>query len=389
MKYNFDEIIPRENTNCYKYDLREKIFGIKDVLPMWVADMDFSSPPCVTDAIINRARHPVYGYTFRSASYYEAVSGWMKKRFNWNVEQKDISFSPGIVSAINLCVQKLTKPNDGIIIQSPVYFPFFSAISNNGRRILNNQLLEKNNNYYIDFYDFEKKAADAAMFIFCHPHNPVGRLWTAEELEQIIDICKRHNVLIISDEIHHDMVLNKREHIPLASLSSSASEISICCTSPSKTFNIPGLATSSLIIPNPDLKKKYDDALEACHTGMGNIFGFVALEAAYKHGEDWLDQLLSYLRKNLKFLTEFINQYIPEISITIPEATYLAWLDFRKINIRHDKIQEFLATKAGIGLNEGKTFGPGGEGFQRLNFAVPKIKLEESLHKLEKAIHKI
>ncbi len=389
MQYNFDEIIPRENTNCIKYDLREKIFGTKDLQPLWVADMDFASPPFIMDAIINRARHPVYGYTFRSNSFYEAVTGWMKKRFSWNIDPKIISFSPGVVPAINLCIQHLTSPNDGIIIQSPVYHPFFSAIENNGRKLLNNQLIEKNNKYYIDFDDFEKKAAKARMFIFCHPHNPVGRIWAEDELKQIVQICCKHKVFIISDEIHHDLVFQGHKHIPLASLNPDASEISICCVSPSKTFNIAGLSTSAVIIPNPGLKKSYEDALEACRIGMGNIFGFVALEAAYNFGEEWLDQLLSYLQENLDFLCEFINQNIPEVKITVPEATYLVWLDFRNINIKKDNVHSFLSTKAGIGLNDGKTFGPGGEGFQRLNFALPKIKLEEALEKLKKALYKI
>lgn len=386
MQYNFDEIIIRENTNCIKHDLREKIFGIKEVQPLWVADMDFASPPFITEAIIERAKHPVYGYTFRSSSFYEAVTGWMKRRFEWEIDPNEISFSPGIVPAINLCIQNFSSPDDGILIQSPVYPHFFNAIENNGRKIINNQLIEKDNKYYIDFNDFEQKAAEAKIFIFCHPHNPVGRVWTEDELKRIVQICSKNNVLIISDEIHHDLVFDGQKHIPLIALNSRAADITICCVSPSKTFNVAGLSCSALIIPNKDLKQKYENALEACHNGMGNIFGFVALEAAYNYGDEWLDQLLIYLQGNLRFLEEFIRENLPAIRITVPEATYLAWLDFRNINISKEKLHDFLIRKAGIGLNEGKTFGPGGEGFQRLNFALPRIKLEEAMERLKKAL---
>ena len=389
MKFNFDEIILRENTNCYKYDYREKFFGTQDLQPMWVADMDFATPPFITEAVIQRARHPVYGYTFRNKGFYEAISGWMSKRFSWNIDNDWISFSPGVVPAINLCVQCFTNPGDGIIVQSPVYFPFFSAVTHHGRKLLNNQLIEKDNKYQIDFEDFEKKASEASMFIFCHPHNPVGRVWHKAELEQLVNICKKHNVLIISDEIHHDLVLNGNKHIPVGSLNEEASDISICCIAPSKTFNLAGLSTSALIIPNKVLKKKFDKTMEDFHIGMGNIFGITALESAYNYGEEWLEQLLNYIERNLSFLQDFTEQRIPEIRVTPPEATYLVWLDFRGLGMNQKQLRNFATFKAGIGMNDGKTFGLGGEGFQRMNIAVPYIKLEEALHKLEKAIRNI
>ena len=389
MKYNFDEIILRENTNCYKYDFREKVFGTQDLQPMWVADMDFASPPFITEAIRKRAGHPVYGYTFRTKGFYDSISGWMKKRFNWNIDNDWISFSPGVVPALNLCVQCFTNPGDGIIVQSPVYFPFFSAVTQHGRKLLNNQLIENDNKYEIDFEDFEKKASEASMFILCHPHNPVGRVWTRTELEQIVTICKKNNVLIISDEIHHDLVLNGYQHIPLGHLSEQASDILICCIAPSKTFNLAGLSTSALIIPNKDLKKKYDATMEGLHIGMGNIFGYIALEAAYNQGEEWLEQLLLYIEKNFSFLQNYLEQKIPEIRVTPLQATYLVWLDFRGLKMDQKELSNFVTFKAGIGMNNGPSFGMGGKGFQRMNVAVPIIKLEEAMHKLEKAIKNI
>ncbi len=388
MQYNFDKIIPRENTDCYKYDKRKSVFGTEEVQPMWLADMDFATPDFITDSLICRAKHPVYGYTFRSGNFNQAVAGWMQKRFGWNIDNNWISFSPGIVPAINLCVQCFSKPGDGIIIQSPVYAPFFSAIKAHGRKILNNQLIEKQHKYYIDFNDFEKKARNAVLFIFCHPHNPVGRVWTEAELNQLVSICRENNVLIVSDEIHHDLVLNGNKHIPLAQLNGDAAAISLCCVSPGKTFNLAGLSTSAIIIPDSNNRKKYEHTMDKFHMGMGNIFGFIALEAAYSKGEEWLDQLLRYLEKNLEFLLDFINRRIPEISVVVPEATYLVWMDFRKLEMDNISLQKFLVQEAGIGLNNGSAFGPGGEGFQRMNIAVPFKKLEEAMLKLENAIKK-
>ena len=388
IRYNFDEEIDREGTDCIKFDLRKQYFGTENVQPMWVADMDFAIPPFIRDAVIKRAMHPVYGYTSRPASFNNSVIRWMKLRFDWDVKDEWISFSPGVVPALNLCVLAYTKPGDGIIVQPPVYYPFFKAVKDHKRKILFNQLVEKKNKYYIDFEDFEEKASQATMFILCHPHNPVGRVWTKDDLQKIIDICKKYNVLILSDEIHSDLNLSGFKHIPLATLSDYSTGI-ITCTAPSKTFNLAGLSTSILIIQDKILKSKYDRILDHMHIGMGNIFGNLALEVAYNYGEEWLSQLLEYIEGNYLFLKQFIENKIPELLVTPLEATYLVWIDFRKLPVNSKKLKDFVIQKAELGLSDGPIFGPGGEGFQRMNIAVPRIKLEEALNKLERAISEL
>ena len=386
IKYNFDELIQREETNSVKYDLRKYYFGTSSLQPMWVADMDFATPPFIRDAVISRAKHPIYGYSVRPESFNDSIRQWMKKRFDWNIKNNWMSFSPGIVPGINLCILAFTRPGEGVLVQPPVYFPFFSAITNHNRSIHYNQLIEKDNLYSIDFEDMEEKAAKASVFILCHPHNPVGRVWKTWELQKMAEICNKHKVLIISDEIHSDLMLNGNRHIPLATLGESIADQSITCIAPSKTFNLAGLSTSMLIIPNKSLKARYDEVLENVHVGAGNIFGDTALESAYTHGEEWLSQMISYLEANLDFLTKFIQTRIPELIITPLEATYLVWIDFRGLGMENNRLKEFLCYQAGIGLSDGTTFGPGGDGFHRMNIAVPRIKLEEALLKLENAI---
>jgi cystathionine beta-lyase len=297
MIYNFDKIIQRENTACVKYDLRKAFFGNDTILPLWVADMDFETPDFIREAVIKRASHPVYGYTFRTESFSQSIVDWMRKRHHWEIKKEWVSFSPGVVPALNMAVLAFTKPGDKVIVQPPVYFPFFTAVKNHGRELVYNQLIEKDGRYEMDFDDLEKKADEKTrLLLLCHPHNPVGRLWGKKELETLVDICARKNILIISDEIHSDLMLNGNVHIPLATLSQKAADISLTCIAPSKTFNLAGLSTSALIIPNENLKKEYEKILDHLHVGMGNIFGITSLEAAYNHGEEWLDQLLQYLK---------------------------------------------------------------------------------------------
>lgn len=389
MTYNFDKIIDRENTSCVKYDLRKAFFGTEAVLPMWVADMDFETPDFIREAVIKRASHPVYGYTFRSDSFSGSIISWMQRRHNWTVQNDWVSFSPGVVPALNLAVLAFTKPGEKVIVQPPVYFPFFTAVKNHGRELVYNQLVEKDGNYQMDFGDLERRIdSKTRMLLLCHPHNPVGRLWSARELETLVEICSRKNVLIVSDEIHSDLILGGNIHVPLASLSSKAAEISLTCIAPSKTFNLAGLSTSALIIPNEENKKKYEKTLEDLHVGMGNLFGIVSLEAAYNNGEEWLLQLLDYLNGNLRFLNEFISLKIPQVKVFQPQATYLVWLDFRKLGMKNKELRDFIIYKAGIGLNDGPTFGPGGDGFQRINIAMPRSVLQIALEKLESAIRK-
>ena len=308
IKYDFDRIIDRSGTDSVKYDILQPLFGKQDVLPMWVADMDFAVPDFVKDAVIERAKHEVYGYTIRPKRYYETISGWLERRHGWKVEPDRIDFSPGVVPALVLSVLGFTEPGDRILVQSPVYFPFFSSIERHGRVMVNNQLLDHDGSYTIDFEDLEQKfRSGIKMMMFCHPHNPVGRAWSQDELQQLADLVVKYDVLMLSDEIHSDLLLFGHRHVPFAKLGKEVADRTITCIAPSKTFNLAGLHTSAVIIENPVMKKQYEKILEDIHVGGGNIFGFVALEAAYREGEEWLEQLLRYLEGNYLFLEDFLN----------------------------------------------------------------------------------
>mgnify|MGYP006281953605 FL=1 len=388
MTYNFDKITQRDNTNSVKYDLRKEYFGKEDVLPLWVADMDFETPDFIREAIIKRAEHPIYGYTVRKDSFYNSIISWMGRRHAWKVEKDWISFSPGIVPALNMCVLGFTEPEDKILIQPPVYFPFFRAVKDHDRTLLENVLVYDNDHYRIDFDDFEKKAREAKVFILCHPHNPVGRLWDHQELSRMVEICKKNNVIIFSDEIHSDLILTERKHIPLLNIP-GADEITVSMYAPSKSFNLAGLSTSFLIIPDKKLKLRYDRTIDNLHMGMGNVFGNVALEAAYNEGEEWLKQVLEYIAENIDFLGDFLKNMIPEIKPIVPEATYLVWLDCKALKLNDEELKNFMINSAGLGLNHGPVFGKGGEGFQRINVATPRRLLQEALTKLEKAVKEL
>jgi len=387
MKNNFDKIIERENTNCVKYDLRKQIFGTTDLIPMWVADMDFETPDVIIEAIKKRLEHPVLGYSFRPESFYTSIIDWMKIRHQWNVKKEWISFSPGVVPALNMIVLGLTEADDKIIVQPPVYFPFFTAIENHGRKLINNPLIIKNSRICIDFIDLEAKISEGAKMLFlCNPHNPGGSVWKRDELLKIADLCLKNNVIVVSDEIHSDLIFSPNKHIPFASLSKEISDITITCMAPSKTFNIAGLSTSFLVISNHELMKKYNKTLDNVHVGQGNIFGTIALEAAYNQGSQWLEELLSYLRINIDFVENFLKNNIPEIKMLKPEATYMIWLDCRNLKMNDKTLRNFLIKEAKIGLNDGPVFGIGGEGFQRMNIACPQSVIEKALIRLKKAV---
>ncbi len=382
MTYNFDKIIDRSNTSCVKYDLRQTIFGKADVIPMWVADMDFETPGFIRDAIIQRASHPVYGYTFRDESYYQAIIDWMKSRHNWSIQKDEIVFCPGVVPALNFAVQAFTKPGDKIIVQPPVYFPFFGAVKDHERVLVYNQLLQKETTYEIDFNLLEEQAKDAEMLILCNPHNPVGRCWNRSELEKIAQICLKHNVLIVSDEIHADLVMPGYKHEIFANLSPEVAAITLTMHAPSKTFNLAGLSTSSVIISNPEIRTKFSKFIEKMHLGMGNLFGSVASTAAYSQGEEWRLQLIDYINDNINFAEEYIKENIPALKMFRPEATYMIWLDFREFGLDTETLKQKLIHEAGVGFNTGKDFGPGGEGFMRMNVACTRATLEEALGRL-------
>ncbi len=386
MNYNFSEIIDRSNTASVKYDLRNLIFGSGDVVPMWVADMDFRTPDFIIDALKKRLEHEILGYSIRTESYYNAFAGWLKRRHNWEVKREWVAFSPGVVPALNMAVLAFTRPGDRIIVQPPVYFPFFDAVSRNGRNLVYNPLILENGRYRMDYDDLEKSCIEgASMLILSNPHNPGGNAWREDELRRMADICLKYNVLIVSDEIHCDLVNEGYKHTVLASQSPEIADLTVTMMAPSKTFNLAGLATASVIISNPDLRRKYTEVLEDLHIGNGNIFGNAASEAAYLHGDEWLGQLLEYIQDNIDYLEEFIELNLPLVRMIKPEATYMVWLDFRLAGMNDEELKKFLIEKAGLGLNEGTMFGPGGSGFMRMNLACPRKTLEYALDRLKSA----
>ncbi len=387
MKYDFDTIIDRRDTNCVKYDLRGKLFGREDILPMWVADMDFPVAGFIIDAISDRLKHPVLGYTFRSGSFAESVTSWLDRRHNWKVETGAVGFSPGIVPALNMCVLEFSDPGDRVVVQPPVYFPFFSAVSNHGRELLYNQLVKRDGNYEMDFDHLEGLFKDGVkLFFLCNPHNPVGRVWSMEELQKLADLCVKYKVLVISDEIHSDLLLFGHRHIPFATLGKEVADLTLTCMAPSKSFNLAGLYTSVMIATNHRLKERYEKVLDAVHVGGDNILGQVALEAAYTRGDDWLDQLLVYLEDNYRAFCSVLNSSVPELFISPLEATYLAWLDFSFLKLDDKSLNDFIIHRAGLGLNDGPMFGPGGSRHQRLNLATPRKILMEAAGRLTAAV---
>lgn len=387
---NFDNIIERRGTDSIKYDKMKDFIGADDLVPMWVADMDFATPDFVMEAIRQRANHPILGYSFRPESFYNSVAGWMHRRHGWKVDLDQISFSPGVVPALYLALKGFSEPGDKIIVQPPVYFPFFSTIKTNQRRIIYNQLVENQGNYSMDFDDLKKKIDSKTKLIFVsNPHNPVGRCWQATELEELVEICYTRKVLIISDEIHSDLVFKPNRHIPIASINAKAAEITLTLMAPSKTFNLAGLSTSVVISQNPKLLQTFNEMLEATHLNMGNIFGNVAAEAAYNQGDNWLDSLLSYLASNIDMVNDFALSHSNKISMIKPEATYLPWIDFRPSGMNDNEIRDLFLNKAKIGINVGPLFGKGGSGFIRMNIAMPKSKVEEALIRLNAELIKL
>ncbi len=383
--FDFDKPVNREHTGSVKWDLREEMFGTKEVLPMWVADMDFETPECIVNAVKERAAHPVYGYPFMTDGYFEAFMNWVKRRHGWEVKKDEIVFSPGIVTAVNAAVLAFSEPGDGVIVQTPVYFPFFSAIRHNNRRQLNNRLLYVDNTYKIDFDDFEAKAKEAKVFLMSSPHNPVSRCWTEEELKRVGEICLENDVIIVSDEIHADLILPGYKHTPTAMISKELAEITVTCMAPSKTFNVAGFFTSQIVIGNEALRKRFVSSMETMHLVHGNIFGYVASEAGYNGGDQWLDAMMKYVKGNFDLVDEFLRTELPAVTLTKPEATFLAWLDFSGTGYSGKKLVEKVVTDAKLGLSPGRVFGVGGENFMRMNLGTRRSLVEEALKRLKKA----
>lgn len=383
MKYNFDQPINRVQTSSTKWDGAEGVFGEKDLLPFWIADMDFQTSPAVIEALVERAAHGIFGYNKASASYYEAVIEWMKKRHQWEIDKEWLVFCPGVVVALSSIIQTFTEQGDAVIIQPPVYYPFKSMIVRNGRQVIYNELKIENGRYEMDFEDFKKKITpNVKILILCNPHNPGGRVWTKDELTELGRICIENNVLVVSDDIHHDLVYEGHSYTPFASISEQFADYSITCTAPSKTFNMAGLQMANIIVKNKQLRNALNLTLGRQALKAVNTFGLVATEVAYQQGGEWLEELLKYLQQNIEYLTAFIGKHIPTIHVMKPEATYLIWLDCRELDVDIRKLHHFLIQEEKVAFNLGNMYGVGGEGFIRINVACTRATLEEGLNRL-------
>lgn len=388
-KYNFDQIVDRKGTNALKTDALKPRYGNADLIPLWVADMDFLSPPAIGEAIIERAKHGVFGYTCPSQSYYDAIINWVNRRHDWKIEQEWISFIPGIVKGIAFVLDCFTTKEQKVIIQPPVYHPFRIIPTLHHREIVNNQLILEAGQYKIDF-DGLKKAIDTScrVLILCNPHNPGGRVWSRQELIDIAEICYDNNILVISDEIHSDLAFGSHKHIPFASVSEKAAQNSITFMAPSKTFNIAGIVSSFSIIPNKELRDKFHAYLESSELNDGHIFAYLALEAAYNHGGEWLDEVKEYIWGNITFVDNYLKENIPQIKAIIPEASFLVWLDCSQLGLSHKELVSLFINDAKLALNDGAMFGAGGEGFMRMNVGTARSVLARALDNLKKAITK-
>lgn len=382
MQYNFDEVINRRGTYSLKWDVP------KTELPMWVADMDFETAPEIQESIQNRAKHGVYGYTILPDAWYEAIIGWWSKRHHVLFEKEWLLFSTSVIASLSSIVRKLTTPGEKIVVQMPVYNNFFNSIADNGREVLNNSLKYDGTGYQIDFADLEQKLADpqTVMMVLCNPHNPVGKIWDKETLEQIGELCWKHHVLVVADEIHCDVTAPGKEYVPFVSVSEKCRENSITCIAPTKTFNLAGLQTSAVVVPNARLRHKVENALHTDWIAEPNAFAVDATIAAFTKGEAWLDALRDYLEKNKQTVREFLEKELPQLSLIPSEATYLLWIDCTKLAAREESFQQFLRKEAGLYLSDGGQYGQGGSDFLRLNIACPGKTLQEGLERLKKGV---
>ena len=387
MSFDFDREISRDGTASVKHDGRAAYFGTRDVLPLWVADMDFAAPEAVIRALSERAAHPVYGYTFYPDGLFLALISWLKKRHQWEVEREWILMAPGVVPSLHAAVMAFAQPGEGVIVQPPVYFPFFSAVTSTGRRLILNPLHLENGRYTIDFPHLERCAADGArLLLLCSPHNPVGRVWSRGELEEILRIARRYNLVILSDEIHADLVYPGQRHTTLATLSNDADNL-VTAVAPSKTFNIPGMGLSSLIVPNPAHRTELGKVFDSLHIGHSNPFSIAAFEAAYRGGEAWLDSLLDYLQDTRNFVAAYLAEHLPAIRLIQSEGTYLLWLDCRGLSMNDAQLGDFFVHMAGVGMSPGTIFGEQGSGFMRLNIGTPRKVIAAALERIVHALN--
>lgn len=389
MRYNFDTIIDRKHTDSIKWDYLEAHGFSPDTLPLWVADMDFRAPTEVQEALVHRSTHGIFGYSEPEAPYYEALRLWFSSRHHFDIKKDWVVKTPGVVCAIIQAIYAFTEPGDGVMIQTPVYHPFFQSIKNNGRRVVDNALCYKNGRYTVDFDNFEALllAEKPKLFLLCSPHNPVGRVWTRDELMRMGELCCEHGVIVVADEIHCDFTYPGHEHHVFQNLDQRFEAITITCTAPSKTFNLAGLCASNIIIANENLRRDFSKAVERSGTGMVNAMGLLACQAAYTHGQTWLDELKVYLQSNLDFTRAFMHDALPELKLVEPEGTYLVWIDFSGLHMPPAAIDDLIRKKARLWLDSGIMFGSAGSLFQRINIACPKATLNEALQRLAAAIH--
>lgn len=385
--FNFDTVIPRRGTESYKWDYTDKMLGAPDVLPMWVADMDFASPEPVLAALHQRVNHGVFGYTAKGPGYYAAVRNWLQRRHGWSVSDDWIANMPGVVAALRLAVDVFSNPGDNIIVQPPVYYPFFKVIKENGRNILENPLQWDGRRYVMDFQQLEQQLQKgASMLILCSPHNPVGRVWERWELEKLSRLCVQHGTLLVADEIWADLVFPGAKHVCVADLSPEAAANTMTCVAPSKTFNLAGLTTSSVIIADAAKMRRYQQAIATQDLGLGNILGMTAMQAAFDHGEPWLQELLLYLERNVAWAKDFLARQHPRVGWIEPEATYLLWLDLRYLGVTELQLKEAFYERARAGVHMGSKFGTGGEGFVRVNIAAPRSLVEEGFAEISRGL---
>ena len=389
MNYDFDEVLDRSGNRSSKYDERMQKFGRADVMPLWVADMDFRTAQPIIDALKAKAEEGIWGYTSRPDSYFEAIRGWQKRRNGWEIKKELMSWSLGVVPALSSIVKLFSEPGDSVMIQTPVYSEFYDVTEAWGRTVLENKLVEKDGVWSIDFEDFESKAQQAKIFLLCSPHNPLGIVWSREELTRMADICIANGVLLVSDEIHSDLVFHGRKHIPTATLSPEIAGQVISCISGTKTFNLAGLQASTTIFPDLEKKKLFDSFWMAMDIHRNNAFSSVAMEVAFNEGEEWLEQLLPYLEGNFNFIREYCRDNIPGVKPSLPDATYLVWLDCRELGLDNQALRSFMIEKAGLGLNEGYTFGRSLSGYMRLNAACPRSVLKKALGQLRDAVNQL
>ncbi|MBE5961665.1 MAG: pyridoxal phosphate-dependent aminotransferase [Lachnospiraceae bacterium] len=391
MEYNFDTVYNRKGTMSLKYDFAKERGKKEEMLPLWVADMDFQTAPDVLKQLAVVVERGIFGYSEAKTEYFKAVRDWFRNHFEWETKEEWLIKTPGVVFAIAAAIRAFTKEGDAVMIQQPVYYPFQEVIEDNRRTLVNSPLRLKDGRYEIDFEDFERKIADhqVKLFLLCSPHNPVGRVWKEEELRKIGEICLRYGVLVVSDEIHADFTYPGHKHLVFASLKKAYADITVTCTAPTKTFNLAGLQISNIFISNPRLREKMKKEISAAGYSQVNQMGLVACQAAYEKGEEWLTQLKQYLNGNLRFVKEYVEEKIPQVQLVEPEGTYLIWLDFRKINLTKEERDELIEEKAGLWLDSGAMFGAHGEGFERVNIACPRSILKQALDQLKEAVDQL